>query len=321
MRKPRPSYLATGQLEQNRYSQPSSAFEDSILFIDVHDAWLNTSPYGSTASSPRSAMGTRPPTLSEILLNTSSPPWTLSAFMAYLSQNHCMETLEFTLDLQRYSAIYEQMQAHNMPLENNEQLCSLWDKLVQVYVAPASPREVNIPAVVRDRLLRIQSRPMPPPPSELDEAGQIVYDLMNDSLLVPFLESVSPMQLDSPPNRSPKLAQAHHLHLGGFGRRADSPRSASSPGFEDGLTDDSDGNSPPPMEPMTPPTTPPTSSDWGYTSSGGLQRAMAAHSKSWKKMGAKLGFKGRSSSRRSSPSSSSAPGSDPGESSHHNDSL
>lgn len=44
----------------------------------------------------------RRPNLREILANTSPPPWTLAAFMAYLSNNHCLETLEFTMDSGRF---------------------------------------------------------------------------------------------------------------------------------------------------------------------------------------------------------------------------
>lgn len=175
---------------------------------------------------------------------------------------------------------------------------------MQVYIIPCAPREVNIPARVRDHLLNSPCGPAPPHPSQLDEACRIIYELMNDSLLVPFLESVA--------------AQAeHHAHesaprrLSNNGRPGFSFRSATSmhPIETECLTDDSDCNSSPATEPMTPPTTPPTS-EWTFTTSpGGLQRAVAAHNKGWKKMGAKLGFNRKSSRSRSAPTSS-VPGSE-----------
>lgn len=303
-RQPPPSlYLALNPHES--LSRPSSAFEDFTLF-DVTDSRRTSGVFASSASSPRSAMGTNPPTLTEILLDVASPPWTLSAFTAYLSQNHCMETLEFTLDLQRYAAVHDQIQAdHASGSGSNQQLCVLWEKLMQVYIAPCSPREINIPSRVRDRLLRLPGKPEPPHPKELEEAGRIVHELMNDSLLVPFLESVSPLNLDSPVHgqvRSPKYPPYLDVDTG-----AGSSRSTSTHAFDsEGLTDDSDGNSPPAMEPMTPPTTPPTSADWGNSSPGGLQRAMAAHSKGWKKVGAKLGFNRKTSTKRPTPTSSAS---------------
>ncbi|KAM0245674.1 hypothetical protein ACHAQJ_010485 [Trichoderma viride] len=237
-----------------------------------------------------------PPTLNEILLDVAPPPWTLSAFMAYLSQNHCMETLEFTLDSQRYASVYEQFIAE-VPTsdDNRERVCAWWEKLMQVYIIPCAPREVNIPAQVRDRLLRVPFGPSPPHPSELAEAGHIIYELMNDSLLVPFLQSVA----------APTTEGHHDFHLGS--PKASSDRTAASSATDpDALTVDSDGNSPSITEPMTPPTTPPTS-EWTFnTSPGGFHRAVAAHNKGWKKVGAKLGFNRKSSSRRSTPTSSGA---------------
>lgn len=284
--------------------RPSSAFEDFTLF-DVPDSRRNSGVFASSPSSPRSVMGTQPPTLTEILLDVASPPWTLSAFTAYLSQNHCMETIEFTLDLQRYAAVHDQIQADKAadPATANKQLCTLWDKLMQVYIAPCSPREINIPSRVRDRLLRLPSQPEPPHPRELEEAGRIIHELMNDSLLVPFLESVSPMHLESSIDHTRSPVYPPYLDVG----KSTGSRSTSTHAFDsEGLTDDSDGHSPPTMEPMTPPTTPPTSAEWG-TSAGGLQRAMAAHSKGWKKVGAKLGFKSKPSTKRSTPTSSAPP--------------
>ncbi|KAF6800259.1 regulator of g-protein signaling [Colletotrichum musicola] len=197
-----------------------------------------------------------PPSLSEILTNTSSPPWTLTAFMAYLSQNHCLETLEFTMDAERYRKVYEQIITnHEWIGDGSDHVCSLWEKLMQAYIIPYSPREVNLPSPVRDRLIAQSCASTPPPPSELDEAVNIVYELMNDSVLLPFIDGTT-------------------------------SRSASASGERverEGLTDDSGSAVSPGTEPMTPPTTPPTS-DWTFsTSPGGLQRALTAHNNGWKK--------------------------------------
>jgi hypothetical protein len=37
-----------------------------------------------------------------MLANAAPSPWTLGAFMQYLSENHCLEVLEFTTDASRY---------------------------------------------------------------------------------------------------------------------------------------------------------------------------------------------------------------------------
>lgn len=277
--------------------RPSSAFED-FYAIDTYSRPASE-VFASRPCSPRYIMAAhQPPTLTEILLDVSPPPYTLTAFMAYLSQNHCMETLEFTLDAQRYANFYQEFASEaESATDANVRLSALWQKLMQVYIVPCAPREVNIPSRVRDRLLMTHYNPIPPHPSVLDEAGRIIYELMNDSLLVPFLESVVPLHPEGEEQiRSP--------------RSHTTSRSRTSQSLEfDGLTDDSEGNSPSTNEPMTPPTTPPTTSDWSFNASpGGLQRAVAAHNKGWKRVGEKLGFTRKASSRRPNATSSSSSG-------------
>ncbi|KAF7547295.1 hypothetical protein G7046_g9047 [Stylonectria norvegica] len=270
---------------EERSPRPSSAFED-FFEVSLPSSRPMSGVFASGRSTPIGATGPKPPTLTDILLDVSSPPWTLSAFMAYLSQNHCMETLEFTLDAQRYASFYNQLMVENesRSQECADHVCSLWEKLMQVYIISCAPREVNTPAHVRDHLLNLPSRPTPPHPSHLDEAGRIIFELMNDSLLVPFLQSVAPPQFESLEDHARSSRYHHHSKMGVANRSTTSVRGV------DSDTDDSDCNSPTAMEPMTPPTTPPTS-EWAFsTSPGGFQRAVAAHNKGWKKMGAKLGF-------------------------------
>ncbi|OLN91991.1 hypothetical protein CCHL11_01652 [Colletotrichum chlorophyti] len=276
-----------------------------------------------------------PPSLSEILSNKASPPWTLAAFMGYLSQNHCLETLEFTMDADRYRTTYEQiMTSQEQAGDGRDQVCQLWEKLMQAYIIPYAPREVNLPSRVRDRLMAQTCSSTPPPPSELDEAVGIVYELMNDSVLVPFLESVMPGHADvrmEEDGHDARQGRAR-LRVEGAGTRSEGSRSSpvillkltvgrsgatsrsasasGEPAEREGLTDDSGSAASPGTEPMTPPTTPPTS-DWTFsTSPGGLQRALTAHSNGWRKVGAKLGLHRKSRSNRRNFPPSSAPATD-----------
>ena len=248
-------------------------------------------------------VGGRPPTLSDILIDAAAPPYTRTAFMAYLSQNHCMETLEFTLDSQRYATFYAQLETQESVIrEATYRVCALWERLMQVYITPGAPRELNLPAIVRDQLLQVVSRPTPPHPSQLDDAARIVFDLMNDSLLVPFFESVTHAHEHSPNEGRPRSkTELTRPRSKVFSRGSKS--SSPEPGE---LTDDSDMNLHSASEPMTPPTTPPLS-DWSFQNPhGGLHRAVAAHSMGWKKMGAKLGLHRKSSHRQNVMSASSA---------------
>ena len=143
----------------------------------------------------------RRPTLQEILANQAPSPWTLSAFMAYLSQNHCLETLEFTLDAQRYTTHWSSL-ARRDPLTpisptnpDFEYVRMLWKRLIDAYIVPNGPREVNLPSNVRDRLLSLSWTELPPNAAELEPAVKIIFELMDESVLVPFVYSVAPIHM------------------------------------------------------------------------------------------------------------------------------
>ena len=136
------------------------------------------------------------PTLSEVLSNSSPPPWTLSAYTAYLSQNHCLENLEFTMDAERYRDRYDVVAAQmaGMPMSAESKECNyirmLWQRLMDAYIVQDGPREINIPSEVRETLLSLPNHTSPPAPEELDSAAKIIFDLMEESVLVSFLNEV-----------------------------------------------------------------------------------------------------------------------------------
>jgi hypothetical protein len=159
---------------------------------------------------------------------------------------------------------------------------------------------------------------------------RIVYELMNDSVLGPFIASVAPQHdwssehdprhtrsrlripkdlsssLDDS-SRSPKMSFLPMLNMP-WTSEPKSSASSSSESADRALTDGA-ANTPSPVtnEPMTPPTTPPVS-DWEFnTSPGGHHKATNLHSSSWKKVGAKLGLKMGRSKRGHSSSTTSAP--------------
>ena len=131
----------------------------------------------------------RAPTLTEVLRNQAPPPYTLTAFMAFLSQNHCLETLEFILDASRYQACYFSLsQIPPIPgSEESQQLRMSWDRLINSYIRPGAAREVNLVSTDRQSLLRIPNTYTPPAPNALDSAVYKITELMRESVLSPFL--------------------------------------------------------------------------------------------------------------------------------------
>ncbi|KAL9108649.1 MAG: hypothetical protein Q9227_006595 [Pyrenula ochraceoflavens] len=145
----------------------------------------------------------RGPLLSEILANSAPPPYTLTAFMAFLAQNHCLETLEFTMDAKRYHEKFDLVAASmaGMPITSDSHegadLQRDWKRMLDMYVVPGAPREINLPSEDRDELLEFPHAVKAPPPEALQQAMSRMYDLMQESIYLPFINSFSSPNLAS----------------------------------------------------------------------------------------------------------------------------
>ncbi|OAX79411.1 hypothetical protein ACJ72_06271 [Emergomyces africanus] len=302
--------------------EPSDCDSDDDIAMEGWKASPRPLSLAIPNSSPR-------PTLDDVLSGTSLPPYTLSAFMAFLSQNHCLETLEFTMEAKRYRDSYF------ADPTRKQYLCRLFQRILTAYIVPASPREINVSSEVRDDLLSHSQSPTPPRPETLDSAVKRMRDLMEESIFIPFLRSQSPppitpysaydetMSQDdsqtgyhhssmrqrlSPKSsfvspRSPAAGYSLQSNISSMGGRSGSRSSgyAYSPTSGDSgsanLTDDSGSmtSSPGAGEPMTPPTTPPFS-DMGLQFGGAQGQGQSPKGRpenAWKKMGMKLGWKKR----------------------------
>lgn len=136
------------------------------------------------------------PTLDDVLEGRAPSPYTLAAYTAFLSQQHCLETLEFVTEAKKYADKYDELSAllHGMPMttETSEgfELQQDWIRIMDVYVKPGAPREINLPAEERDDMVDEPYEPRPPKPEALDPAIQRMRDLMSDSIFIPFCNSV-----------------------------------------------------------------------------------------------------------------------------------
>lgn len=205
-------------------SSTASSPTTSTLGMDDEDVKMtmdyppHTKPL--TVSIPKNISGqcSRRPNLTEILANKAPPPWTLSSFMAFLSQNHCLENLEFTMDASRYRKHYSKMVNRHpgkqiSPLSDEcAYVLMLWRRLIDAYIRESGPREVNLPAHVRDNLLSLTESYVPPHPSSLDEAVAKIYELMEESVLVSFLNSAAPQ------SAYPASTGGHESHGGSITR-------------------------------------------------------------------------------------------------------
>ncbi|KAK5138345.1 hypothetical protein LTR08_003406 [Meristemomyces frigidus] len=101
------------------------------------------------------------------------------------------------MDAGRYRKHYAKMMSRasnggDPPSKDKEYVHALWRRLVEAYIEPNGTREVNLPSDVRDPIVNLPPSDLPPAPEELDTAVMKIYELMEESVLVPFLNSIYP---------------------------------------------------------------------------------------------------------------------------------
>ena len=212
-RKPdtKPSYyLATPPPESATVSDWDADDEETMSMEDVRSARPPSVAISEHGGRKEQYYPQRP-TLPDVLSNSAPPPWTLSAFTAYLSQNHCLENLEFTMDAERYRERYETL-AKKMggkpitrDIEEGKVIRMLWKRLIDAYIVPDGPREINIPSKVREQLLSRPNNNTPPRPDELEDAVKIIYNLMEESVLISFLNEVPTSHKPSSKAKAPAI--------------------------------------------------------------------------------------------------------------------
>ncbi|KAL5596393.1 hypothetical protein BROUX41_006690 [Berkeleyomyces rouxiae] len=271
---PRPEHRRFAHQNLSPYytvqSSSTSANDTNCLFDDSASSVSSCSRPSSARFS--SSMSLLRPDLQDVLKNRAPPPFTLGAFMAYLSQNHCLETLEFSLDAEQYRLTYIrtlERSAGQFSARDIDHLTRLWEKLLRVYLMPYATREINIPAYVKEPVLSIDYFAAIPHPDALAGIVRIVHELMTDSVLGPWVESIV--------TASGALAdESHYKYMHG---RSDSG----------GLDKDEMRGSSPLGEPVTPPPTPPVF-EWTLAGSPSNKPCTNNNSGGWRKMSARLGL-------------------------------
>jgi hypothetical protein len=137
------------------------------------------------------------PTLDEVLRDIVPPPYNLEAFTTYLSQSHCLETIDFINETERYREDYtflvDREQGSTLTTSSLaiEHLLMLYRLLLTSYIQPGAPCEINISVEMRDALLRHKDSAIPPHPDILDPALKTMHELMEHSIFVSFLNNRS----------------------------------------------------------------------------------------------------------------------------------
>jgi hypothetical protein len=179
------------------------------LIHEHHRARLRRDRYdhvGQTdeAQATSDVLSPRRPTLKEVLNNTASPPYTLAAYTAFLSEQHCLEMLQFVTEARDYVDACKEYADHVDA--GYFDLLKRWKRIMNVYVRPGAPREIDISAEYRVYLTEwpAEASDSPPPSVVLEQALKRTYGLMMDSTYIPFCKSLE-MSASSASLTTPEL--------------------------------------------------------------------------------------------------------------------
>ena len=99
------------------------------------------------------------------------------------------------MDARKYHEKFDTVAASmaGMPItsdcEEGVELQRDWKRILDIYIVPGAPREINLPSDDRDELLEFPHAVKAPPPETLDQSIQRMYDLMQESIYLPFINS------------------------------------------------------------------------------------------------------------------------------------
>lgn len=111
---------------------------------------------------------------------TDCGPYNRSLFVQFLSTSHCMENLEFVVELDRFLVASTQLDHLDMSdsqMKITDQLMHLWRVIYRVFLAHNAIKEINIPCLLLTPLAE----------SELPRRGSllairaVIYELLTDS--------------------------------------------------------------------------------------------------------------------------------------------
>lgn len=136
----------------------------------------------------------RYPDFNHILSGHAPEPYTLESFVDYLSQNHCIELLDFLSESKTYIDAHRASAPDICPTRmtsDSRRLGKQWKTLMSTHIVPGAPDELNIPAYIRTRLLdNTEVMISPPSPTAYEPAMRYAYELLTESVLLPFIQGI-----------------------------------------------------------------------------------------------------------------------------------
>ncbi|KAF9106805.1 hypothetical protein BGX27_009021 [Mortierella sp. AM989] len=190
------STLSNSPPSPQNFSQPSQQQRHSVASFDSRHSTEDDSPLNR-------------PTLHQILLNQGRGQYTLDNFGAFLQSQFCYENLAFWLASRQYKlcaqslyqSVHQAVPMFNLHTQSTQYLSESQARaftdlqrkmraILDAFVLPSSPHELNLSDAIRCKLLRSVAEGNYHP-QVLDQARESIMDLMKCSSYPLFLEGIA----------------------------------------------------------------------------------------------------------------------------------
>lgn len=127
------------------------------------------------------------------MLEDKAPsPWSLKEFEGFLRSNHCLESLEFYLDVKKYA---REASANDKPdsTRTNNKLHKLWKQIIHTYISIDAPKELNITDDHKRKLTDLAACEASPPsePSVINQVLEFAIETIRDGVYPQFVNEQS----------------------------------------------------------------------------------------------------------------------------------
>lgn len=127
-----------------------------------------------------------------MLADKTSSPWSLKEFERFLRSNHCLESLEFYLEVKNYareaSAYDNSDKTTTCPT-----LHKLWKKIIHTYISIDAPKELNITDDHKRKLTGLAACEASPPsePNVIKQVLDFAIETIRDGVYLQFVNEQS----------------------------------------------------------------------------------------------------------------------------------